>query len=70
MIIIQLLEQAARHCKKFFKAYFFNFYYRNLHLDYYHFCQQYENYFKITGANRLNCILFTTLFLQKMIVQQ
>ena len=32
------------------------------HMDCYHFCQQCKDYFKISGATRINCIPFATTF--------
>ena len=52
------------------KAQFLNFYYCNLHMDCYQFCQQCENHFKIAGAKKPNKILFAALFLYGSVTQQ
>ena len=37
------------------------------HMDCYHFCQQCENYFEISGATGMNCIPFAATFLRNAI---
>ena len=56
--------------KQLLKVWFPNLYYKNLYLNCYCFCQQYENYFKTARANRPNQVFFTALFLYKAIIQQ
>ena len=34
------------------------------HFDYYHFCQQCENYFETSDAKEINCIFFATSYLR------
>lgn len=44
-----------------------NLYYRNLHIECYYFCQQYENHFKIAGPKRYMCVFFVAIFLKDRI---
>ena len=37
------------------------------HIDYYHFCQQCEDYFETSGATGMNCTPFATTFLRDAI---
>ena len=70
--IVKLLKQNHRSgsCKPLFKAWFYNFYYRNLYIDCYHFYQQCKDYFKTTGASRFNYISIASLFFCGAIVQR
>lgn len=52
------------------KAWFPDFYYKNLYIDCYHFCHQCQNYFETAGATRPNRISFATSFLRGMVIQQ
>ena len=45
------------------KAHFPNVYCGKSHMDYYNFCQQYEDYFAIAGTTGPTQILFATFFL-------
>ena len=51
------------------KAWFFDLYYGNSHLDCYCFCQQCKDHFKTAGANGPNWVFFVALFVYKAIVQ-
>ncbi len=42
-------------------------YYSKSQIEYYNFCQQYEDYFTITRAIRPNLVLFTTFYLWDLI---
>ena len=55
-------EIEPKSCKQSLKARFPDFYYGNLHMNFYRFCQQYKDYFKTVGAKRPNKILFTAFF--------
>ena len=52
------------------KDQFPDLYYANLHMDYYQFCQQYEDHFITAGTKRSNRILFAALFLHRSVTQQ
>ena len=52
------------------KARFSDLYYSNSHMDCYGFCQQYEDYFEIAEAKRLNKIPFAASFLRRLVTQQ
>lgn len=56
--------------KQPFKAWFPDFYYKNLYLDCYHFCHRCQNYFETARATRPNRISFATLFLRGIVIQQ
>ena len=45
------------------KAQFPNLYYEKLHMECYHFCKQYENYFDTAGTTGSNRTLFAAAFL-------
>ena len=38
-------------------------YFKKLHMDCYHFCQQYEDYFETLSAKEMNCTPFDATFL-------
>ena len=57
------LQASSTPCKQPLKAWFPDLYYRNSHLDCYHFSQQYKDYFKTPGANRPNWVSFAASFL-------
>ena len=40
-----------------------NIYFGKSNMDCYYFCQQYKDYFEISGATGINCTLFATIFL-------
>lgn len=63
--IIKLLGQNPRKiaCEQLLQALFLNLYYENSHLKCYHVWQQFENHFKIVGANGGNQIPFAASFL-------
>ena len=48
---------------KLLKAYSPNVYRSKFYIEYYNFCQQYENYFAINGVKSANQIFFTLFFL-------
>ena len=50
----QGLRQPSAKRKQFLGAKVLNRYYGKLHIDYYHFYQQYKDYFKTAGANGAN----------------
>ena len=50
------------------KVCFLNFYYRNSHLDCYHFYQHYEEHFEAVKASGSNRIYFAILFLCNVVV--
>ena len=54
--------------EKSLKSCFPDFYWDNLHHDYYCFCQQYKDHFKIVGANGSNYIPFTAFLFQRLVV--
>ncbi len=45
-----------------------NLYYSNLHIEYYYFCQQCENYFEIAGLLSHKHVPFATRFLKNRIL--
>ena len=55
--------------KQSFKSWFPDFYYRNLHIECYWFCQKYKNHFKTAEAKRPNKITFAGLILHKLVTQ-
>ena len=57
-------------CKQPFKTRFLDFYYGNLHIYCYRFCQQCEKTFETAEAKGPNRILFAALFLCGLITQQ
>ena len=60
----------SKPCKQPCKVRFPDFYYVNLHMDCYWFCQQCEDHFKTIKAKRPNKILVAALFLRKLVTQQ
>lgn len=52
-----------RFHNKAFKARNSNLYYESIYIKYYHFCQEYEDYFNMTNITGPKRILFATLFL-------
>ena len=52
------------------KARFPDLYYRNSHLNYYRFYQQYKDYFETAEANGPNYIPFVASFLHGAVTQQ
>ena len=52
---IKLQEQS-------FKARSLKTYLRNFFINCYHFCQQYEDYFKTSSATKINCTSFAASF--------
>ena len=68
---VKLLEQnhGSGPWKQPLKARFPDLYYGNSHMDYYCFSQQYEDYFEIARASRLNRVSFATSFLCGAVVQ-
>ena len=50
------------------KARFLDLYYGNSDLDYYRFCQQYEDHFDTAGASGPNRIPFAASFLRELVV--
>ena len=53
--------------KRSLKAKVPNIYFKKSHMDYYHFCQQYENHFETAGATRSNRTPFATSFFYRKI---
>ena len=53
-----------------FKVRFLDFYYGNLHMNCYQFCQQCKNHFETAGAKRPNRISFAALFVRGSVTQQ
>ena len=49
--------------KRPFKARTLKTYFEKSHMDCYHFCQQFEDYFETPGATGMNRILFAAIFL-------
>ena len=58
-------SSALRNCP--LKAQNPDFYYRSLHMEYYYFCQQYEDHFDTAKAIGHKRVLFSTLFLRNRI---
>ena len=56
-------REQAKPQKQPFKARSLEIYSRKSHIDYYHFCQQYEDYFKTLEATGINRTPFAALFL-------
>ena len=52
------------------RARFPDFYYSNLYMDCYQFCQQCVDHFKTVGAKELNRTLFAALFLHGLVTQR
>ena len=78
-LALELFVKGQEHCqlqansaprKQPLKAQFSNLYYGNSYLDCYWFCQQCKDYFETAGANRLNQVFSTDLFLRRAMVQQ
>ena len=64
----QVLDQTEvdpESCKQLLKALFSDFYHGNLQINYYQFCQQYEDHFEIVSAKGPNRISFAALFLRR-----
>ena len=68
--IFPLLKQNYRSgsCKQLFKARFPDFYYNNLYIKYFRFCQLCEYYFRTNGASGPNRILFVASLLRVVVV--
>ena len=54
--------EQAKPRKQLLKARFPETYLKKFHMDCYHFCQQYEDYFKTLDANEMNRIPFIASF--------
>lgn len=49
------------------KTRFEDFYYNTFYMECYYFCEQCKNYFKIIKIEKVNCISFLALFLEREI---
>ena len=56
-------NQPPAECKRPLKSKVPDVYYGKLHMDCYHFCQQYKDYFETSWATRTNSIFFAAFFL-------
>ena len=56
-------RQPPAERERFFKAKIPEVYYNKLHMDCYHFCQQYKDYFETAGATGSNRTPFAAFFL-------
>ena len=64
------IEVDPKPCKQPLKARFPDFYYGNLHMHCYWFCQKCEDHFKTAGAKGPNRIPFAASFLRGSVTQQ
>ena len=56
-------QEQTKPQKQLLKAKSSKIYSGKSYMDCYHFCQQYEDYFKISGVTKMNCTPFIALFL-------
>ena len=63
-------EMDAKPRERLLKAWLSDFYYRDLHIECYLFCQQYENHFDTARAKGSNQIPFAASFLRKKVFGQ
>ena len=52
-------RQPRAERKQTFKAKVLEVYYSKLHIDYYHFCQQYKDHFETVGVSDFLCGFFS-----------
>ena len=65
--VLGQIEVDSEPCKQLTKARFADFYYGNLHMNCYRFCQQCKNHFETAGVKETNRILFAALFLRGLV---
>ena len=65
-----LVAKARKDTNRPFKPWNLNLYYGHLYMEYYYFCQQCKDYFKVAGLLSYKRVLFIASFLKDYILNQ